>query len=100
MTQEELRAKLESYDVKSEETGHLRFDRKEALCMAMGYNDLRRALYDYTSRDWPKEQTDEVGEAISTLIELISDESEIYESFSLRVGREMGKRLNKIDSKD
>lgn len=95
MTQEELRAKLESCDVKSEETVFLPFDRDEARDMTLSYNLLRRDLYDYLGRDWPMELTDEVKEAMSTLIKLISDEIEMYDSFALRIGREMASRLNK-----
>ena len=95
MTIEELRAKLESCDVKSEETVFLPFDRDEARDMALSYNLMRRDLYDYLGRDWPMELTDEVKEAMSNLIKLISDESEMYDSFALRIGQEMVSRLNK-----
>lgn len=100
MTQEELRAKLERYDVKGTDTVYLLFDRDEARDMTLSYNLLRRDLYDYLGRCWPAELTDEVKEAMSNLIKLISDEIEMYESFSLRVGREMGERLNKKGSND
>lgn len=95
MTQDELKEKLESYDVKSKETIFLPFDRDEARDMTLSYNLLRRDLYDYLGREWPMELTDEVKEAMSTLIELISDEIEMYDSFALRIGREMASRLNK-----
>ena len=97
MTQEELRAKLESYELKGEDTGHILFDRDEALCMTIGYNNLRRALYDYTSRDWPKELTGEVGEALSNLIKVISAEIEMYDSFAILLGQELVVRLKKDD---
>ena len=100
MTQEELRAKLESYNIKETDTVYLLFDRDEARGMTLSYNNLRRTLYDYTSRDWALEPTDEVKDLVSKLISLISDESEMYDSFAFRLGQEMVERLNKKNPSD
>ena len=95
MTQEELRAKLESYDLKGATMEELISDRDSARDMywkcssrhSLVYNNVRDTVYG----------TAEVDYARTELLSAIRLEAEIYYYHASRLGSEILARLSKMD---
>ena len=102
MTQEELRAKLESYDLKGATLKQLISARDIAQDMCLScirkysvvYSAVRNTTYE-CDREMP---TSEVDDATSELLRAIRLEGEIYNNHTITLGLEILERLNKMDS--
>lgn len=95
MTQEELRAKLESYDLKGATMKQLLADRdiaKEAQAqLQRSYRELRN----YNIAGWAGTTTDEVRDRMNECFQAIADEGAMYGAFVSRASEEIYKRLDK-----
>lgn len=95
MTQEELRAKLESYDTKEATIKQLLADRdiaKEAQAqLQRSYRELRN----YNIAGWAGSPTDEVRDCMIECLQAIAAEGAMYGAFVSRASEEIYKRLEK-----
>ena len=95
MTQEELIAKLESYDLKGATIKQLLADReiaKEAQAqLQRSYKELRN----YNIAGWAGTTTDEVRDCMIECLHAIADEGAMYGAFVSRASEEIYKRLDK-----
>lgn len=102
MTLEELRAKLESYDLEGAKIKQLISDRDIALDMCLScsrkysvvYSAVRNTTYE-CDKEMP---TRELDDATTELLRAIRLEWEIYNHHAITLGDEIIERLNKIDS--
>lgn len=95
MTQNELRAKLESYDLKGATIKQLLADRdiaKEAQAqLRRSYKELRN----YNIAGGLGTTTDEVRDRMNECLQAIADEGAMYGAFVSRASEEIYKRLDK-----
>lgn len=95
MTQDELRAKLESYDLKGATIKQLLADRdfaKEAQAqLQRSYRELRN----YNIAGWAGTTTDEVRDRMNECLQATADEGAMYGAFVSRASEEIYKRLDK-----
>lgn len=95
MTQEELRTKLESYDLKGVTMKQLLADRdiaKEAQAqLQRSYRELRN----YNIAGWAGTTTDEVRDRMNECLQAIADEGAMYGAFVSRASEEIYKRLDR-----
>jgi hypothetical protein len=95
MTQEELRTKLESYDIKKAEAYDLIYQNDDAREMAINYKHMEDALFACLKAKWQIKPSDEIRETIEKLLDLIFDEELMYKEHSACIERELAARLNK-----
>ncbi|MDY4245742.1 MAG: hypothetical protein SOX65_04595 [Porphyromonas sp.] len=100
MTQEELRAKLESYDVKGAEAYALLWRNDSVREMVKNYEDLADELFDFTKEKLALQPTYEVIEVARKLRELILAERAMYRKHSALIKRELMARLEQEESND
>ena len=100
MTQEELRAKLESYDVKGAEAYSLLWRNDSAREMAKNYERLADELFAFTKEKLALQPTYEVIEAARKLRELILDERVMYKKHAGLIKRELMARLEQEENND
>lgn len=95
MTLEELRAKLESYDIKGVTLKQLLADRdiaKEAQAqLQRSYRELRN----YNIAGWAGTPTDEVRDRMNECFQAVADEAAMYGAFVGRASEEIVKRVDK-----
>ena len=95
MTQEELRAKLESYDIKDVTLKRLIEDRdiaREAQAQLLrSYRELRNYNIAGTT-------TDEVRDRMNECLQAVADEAAMYGAFVDRASEEITKRLEMSDN--
>lgn len=98
MTQEELRAKLESYDIKDVTLKRLIEDRdiaREAQAQLLrSYRELRN----YNIAGWLGTTTDEVRDRMNECLQAVADEAAMYGAFVDRASEEITKRLEMSDN--
>lgn len=94
MTQEELRTKLNGYDLKGVTMKQLLADRdiaKEAQAqLQRSYRELRN----YNIAGWAGTTTDEVRDRMNECLQAIADEGAMYGAFVSRASEEIAKRLD------
>lgn len=93
MTQEELRAKLESCDVENIGGSKLVWLNDDARDMVTNYEHMLNLLFAYTHTEWVVDKSDDVMETATKLTELIRDEIKLYDDHSARIEQELKKRL-------
>ena len=84
MTQDELKEKLESYDVKGAEAYALLWRNDSVREMVKNYEDLADELFDFTKEKLALQQTYEVIEVARQLRELILYESAMYKKHAVQ----------------
>lgn len=93
MTQEELRTKLNGYDLKGVTMKQLLADRdiaKEAQAqLQRSYRELRN----YNIAGWAGTTTDEVRDRMNECLQAIADEGAMYGAFVSRASEEIRKRV-------
>lgn len=95
MTQEELRTKLNDYDIEGAEAYDLIYQNDDAREMAINYKHMEDALFACLKAKWQIKPSDEIRETIEKLLELIFDEELMYKEYSACIERELAARLNK-----
>lgn len=100
MTQEELRAKLESYDVKGAEAYALLWRNDSVREMVKNYEDLADELFDFTKEKLALQPTYEVIEVARKLRELILYERVMYKKHAALIKRELMARLEQEENND
>lgn len=95
MTQEELRAKLESYDLKGATLKQLLADRDIAKEVQAQLQRSYRELRNYNIAGWAGTTTDEVRDRMNECLQAIADEAAMYGAFVGRASEEIYKRLDK-----
>lgn len=92
MTQEELRAKLESYDLKGATIKQLLADRDIAKEAQMQLQRSHKELRNYNIAGFGT-PTDEVRDCMIECLHAIADEEAMYGAFVSRASEEIAKRL-------
>lgn len=100
MTQDELKEKLESYDVKRAEAYALLWRNDSVREMVKNYEDLADELFDFTKEKLALQQTCEVIEVARQLRELILYEREMYKKHAVLIKRELMARLEQEENND
>lgn len=100
MTQDELKEKLESYDVKGAEAYALLWRNDSVREMVKNYEDLADELFDFTKEKLALQQTYEVIEVARQLRELILYESAMYKKHAVLIKRELMARLEQEENND
>lgn len=100
MTQDELKEKLESYDVKRAEAYALLWRNDSVREMVKNYEDLADELFDFTKEKLALQQTYEVIEVARQLRELILYESAMYKKHAVLIKRELMARLEQEENND
>lgn len=95
MTQEELRTKLNDYDIEGAEAYDLIYQNDDAREMAINYKHMEDALFACLKAKWQIKPSDEIRETIENLLDLIFDEKLMYKEYSASIERELAARLNK-----
>lgn len=95
MTLEELRAKLESYDIKDVTLKRLIEDRDIAREAQMQLQRSHKELRNYNIAGWAGTPTDEVRDCMIECLHAIADEAAMYGAFVSRASEEIYKRLDK-----
>lgn len=95
MTQEELRAKLESYDTKGATLKQLIADRDIAKEAQMQLQRSHKELRNYNIAGGFDTPTDEVRDCMIECLHAIADEGAMYGAFVSRASEEIYKRLDK-----
>lgn len=95
MTQNELRAKLESYDLKGATIKQLIADRDIAKEAQMQLQRSYRELVNYNIAGWAGTTTDEVRDRMNECLQTIAEEGAMYGAFVRRASEEIYKRLDK-----
>lgn len=95
MTQEDLRAKLESYDIKGVTLKQLLADRDIAKGAQMQLQRSYRELCNYNIAGWLGTTTDEVRDRMNECLQAIADDGAVYGAFVSRASEEIYKRLDK-----
>ena len=95
MTLEELRAKLESYNIKGVTLKQLLADRDIAKEAQTQLQRSYRELRNYNIGGWAGTTTDEVRDHINECLQAIADEGAMYGAFVGRASEEIYKRLDK-----
>lgn len=95
MTQEELRAKLESYDLKGATLKQLIADRDIAKEAQAQLQRSYRELGNYNIAGWAGTITDDVRDRMNECLKAIVDEGAMYGAFVSRASEEIYKRLDR-----
>lgn len=95
MTQNELRAKLESYDIKDVTLKRLIEDRDIAREAQSQLQRSYRELRNYNIAGWLGTTTDEVRDRMNECFQAVADEAAMYGAFVGRASEEIEKRLDK-----
>lgn len=95
MTQAELRAKLESYDIKGVTLKQLLADRDFAKEAQAQLQRSHRELRYYNVAGWLGTTTDEVRDRMNECLQAFADEGAMYGVFVSRASKEIYKRLEK-----
>ncbi len=95
MTQEELRAKLESYDLKGATLKQLLADRDIAKEAQAQLQRSYRELGNYNIAGGLGTTTDEVRDRMNECLQAIADEGAMYGAFVSRASEEVYKLLDK-----
>ena len=95
MTQEELRTKLESYDLKGATIKQLLADRDIAKEAQMHLQRSYKELRNYNIAGGAGITTDEVRDRMNECLQAIADEGAMYGAFVSRASEEIYKRLDK-----
>lgn len=95
MTQNELRAKLESYDLKGATLKQLLADRDSAREAQAQLQRSYRELGNYNIAGWAGTTTDEVRDCMNECLKAIADEGAMYGAFFNKASEEIYKRLDK-----
>lgn len=95
MTLEELRAKLESYDLKGVTLKQLLSDRDIAKEAQMQLQRSYKELRNYNIAGWAGSPTDEVRDCMIECLQAIADEAAMYGAFVSSASEEIYKRLDK-----
>lgn len=95
MTQEELRAKLESYDLKGATIKQLLADRDIAKEAQAQLQRSHKELRNYNIAGGFDTPTDEVRDCMIECLHAIADEGAMYGAFVSRASEEIAKRLDK-----
>lgn len=102
MTQEELKAKLNDYDLKGATMEELISDRDSARDMYAKCSNMHSAIYDAVrgadDEPYGERPTREVDDATTELLSAIRLEAEIYYLHASRLGVELVERLSKMDN--
>lgn len=100
MTQEELKEKLESYDVKGAEAYALLWRNNSVREMVKNYADLADELFAFTKEKLALQPTYEVIEAALKLRELILYERAMYKKHAGLIKQELMARLEQEENND
>lgn len=95
MTLEELRAKLESYDIKGVTLKQLLADRDIAKEAQMQLQRSHKELRNYNIAGWAGSPTDEVRDCMIECLQAIAAEAAMYGAFVSSASEEIYKRLDK-----
>ena len=95
MTLEELRAKLESYDLEGAKIKQLISDRDIAREAQAQLQRSYRELRNYNIAGWAGTTTDEVRDRMNECFQAVADEAAMYGAFVGRASEEIAKRLDK-----
>lgn len=96
MTQNELRAKLESCDLKGATLKQLLADRDIAHEMQLQLHRSCMELRNYNIVGWVNSPTDEVRDRMNECLEAIATEGDLYGAFVSRADEEIAKRLKAL----